>query len=231
MPIENVVLPILGTGNQGLNEVNVIPLLLAISEKFLNELDNLQTITFIEKDLKKAKFLSEGINKALGRLEINLDSVTFSKNIKKEISRKLKYVHEHLLPGNLLCIESREVIENNESLYYQIGILGRRMLELIMIDIFSGEQHALYTLIIMAKDAGVPDWIVSYMHLIRQFVNTSAHYNSDYLTLKSVFNEKDLMINLLAIDKVLGFWIENREVLLKRVSGFGKNKLVVHSVV
>lgn len=217
IPVKNVVLPVLGTGNQRLKEAKVIPLLLKLAEKFLNELDNLQSITFIEKDLNKAIMLSEGINKALGRLDIRLESVTFGNSIRNEISGKIIRIRKQISQQNGLFNELNIAIEDNNSRYYHIGILGRRVLELILHDIIPETRQSLNDMIRITRLIGVPGWIISYMHLIRAFGNISAHYNSENETLKSSFNKEDLMINLLAIDKILEFWIENREELKRGV--------------
>lgn len=231
IPIKKVAMPLLGTGNQNLDMAKVISLLLSLTERFLNELDTLQSISFVEKDNKKARSMSQEIDKALGRLEIRLNSVSYGKNVRKSIVDKLVKIQQKGFPDGHILNELEIAIKDNDSRYYQIGILGRRTLEFVLHDIVPGNDQTLYDKLNKLKDEGIADWTLSYMHLIRVFGNTSAHHKAEASVLKSSFNEEDLLLNLISIEKVLGFWIENREVLLKKVSVFDKNKLGVYSVV
>jgi len=210
IPVRDIVLPVLGTGNQKLDQKKVIPLLLKITERFLNEIENLTTVCFVELDEIKAKSLSNGINRVLGRPKINLDSVKYGKNTRKRLLEKSTYVYEKLMPGEQLFMDLSRAMGNKSTKYHEVGILGRRALEFILKDIDSDHELQLYDLILKARQFGVPLQLISYMHLIRSFGNLSAHFNVEEDTIKPNLNEEDLMINLLALEKVLEFWIKNR---------------------
>ncbi|HRW86769.1 MAG TPA: DUF4145 domain-containing protein [Bacteroidales bacterium] len=220
IPVENIVMPVLGAGHQKIDQKKIIPSLLKITERFLNEIGNLKSIYFIEKDARKAKALSSGINKVLGRMKIDLESVKFGRSIRRSISRRAAYISTTLFPGEEEFLKLRETIEDDESQYYQVGILARRTLEFILKDVFSDDNMQLNDMIRMSRDFGFPAHIVSYMHLIRSFGNLSAHTTFKSDSIKPSMNEEDLMINLLAIDKVLEFWKENRCELRRKISNF-----------
>lgn len=218
IPVENIVMPVLGAGHQKIDQKKIIPSLLKITERFLNEIGNLKSIYFIEKDARKAKALSSGINKVLGRMKIDLESVKFGRSIRRSISRRTANIIITLFPDEELFSQLKDTIEDDKSQYYQVGILARRTLEFILKDVFSNNGIQLNDMIFKARDSGFPLQIISYMHLIRSFGNLSAHNTVRADSIKSYFNEEDLMINLLAVDKVLEFWKEKRDQLKSEIS-------------
>jgi len=211
VPVSKVAMPLLGTGNQNLKQEKIIPLLLSLTQRFLDEIDSLQNIYIIEKNSQKALSLSEEFNKSLGRADLRLNSVSIKKNVRKSIISKISIIRNNNFPDNNIFDELINIMLDNESRSYQIGILGRRTLEFILGDLISEAGIPIFQKIVTLKERGIAEWIISYMHLLRVFGNESAHQQPEKLRIPSLPAESDLQMNLLALDQILEFWIKNRE--------------------
>lgn len=211
IPVGRVAMPLLGTGNQKLKQEQVIPILLSTIKRFLDEIESLENVFIIEKNLLKATSLSEETNKYLRRADLRLNIVSFRRNTRKSILNNIKKIQNHNFPDSNIFNELINAMNDNESRSYQVGILGRRLLEFILNDLVPGTGFSVYQRIQLSKEKGIAEWIISYMHLIRIFGNESAHQQSESLRIPSLPDEEDLMMNLVAINRILEFWLSYRE--------------------
>lgn len=206
--LKSISLPLLGTGNQGYDFKKVIPKLINLSKKSLENISSLESITFFTNDKDTAKKIDEELNKFLGRNQMEIQSIfegetEILRGLTDELSLNLKDFFK-----KYKCSSSGELIKKikNKSLRnFELAILSRRILETILTN-YTKEKKYKSSLADEIKklisDKNIPSWIISYMNTIRFFGNSAAHSGDphfDFLT------EKDLIIFLFSLNRIIEF--------------------------
>ena len=206
----SMVLPVLGTGNQGLSPRKVMEHLLPQAIKALEKSPHLTRICFVEQNKDRAEKLDRAVNKLLGREEISLTDANLLDQLKKEIleySRKAFVLSEK----HGLFNEIKRVFGRPKPRSFEVGVLARRLVEFAVNDLIPQRRQSLDLCekIESLKNLKIAAWIASYMHSLRIFGNESVHDKKRQRTPKNL-SEKDFVICLFCMGRVLDFWIESK---------------------
>ena len=206
--MESMVLPVLGTGHQGLSPQEVIKNLLPPAIAALQRSRHLARISFVEKDRAKAEKLDGAVNEFLGRKEIRLPKYDLMESLKKDILRNAAKAHG-IRPQTTLFDEISTVFRSSNFRSFEVGILARRLVEFAVDDLIPKKKRFLdlYKRIELLPNQNVAAWISSYMHVLRIFGNESAHERDLKRRPKRV-SEEDFIICLFCMSRILDFWLE-----------------------
>jgi hypothetical protein len=225
--VKSVALPILGTGFQGNNMEVVLPSLIEKSIYALNSISSLNTIYFVEIDNSKSQLIDKVINEKLKRnqdiLEILLENESLAPildRIKQKLLQLKSGNQKFKLNSDIDTLVSK--ILNKDLKFYELGILSRKLLEMIMQDLLPSKRlkgKTLYESINELSSLQVAPWMTSYVHIIRVFGNSVAHYTEDKLFPENL-DRTDMLIFVHSLDKVLDFHAK----FPNFVKGVGKEK-------
>ena len=102
-----------------------------------------------------------------------------------------------------------EKIQDKKLRFFELAILGRKLLELLLSDLSnlnSDTPITVYEHINNLKSNNVADWMISYLHTLRIFGNFVAH-NSSSNTIPNQMNKNDIIVFTYALDRFLEFYI------------------------
>lgn len=206
-----LVLPVLGAGAARADVGDILPPLLVGAREMLTRSEHLERVVFVERDLERARRLDETMNDLLARVRVSLPrGVVFD-----AVRRDLDACIQSLLPGvapeqHQTLADFGRIVGSAESRSFEIGIAGRRLVELIVCDLLGRRKgFELRKNIDALASEGVADWVRSYMHTLRVLGNESAHERGGERNPEAV-REPDLLVALFCAHRVLEFWIEQR---------------------
>ena len=209
--VESLAMPLLGTGHQGIPVEEVIPPLLEACKKALDSNPSLDSITFLELHPDKARKVVETVNHHLGRKREPIPKGKVSESVRKEILEQVHSAKKQF--SNTRLWKDMANTFSDESLQpYEVGVLARRLLEVIVKDIVpgSGSRQTLNDRMRHLKSKGIAQWITSYMHVLRILGNNIVH-ESLHKSNPEDLDASDLLICLFCINKILHFWLEAKE--------------------
>lgn len=211
--IQSITMPLLGSGEQGIDREEIIKTLLPICKEALSNSSNLKSITFVERKLEKAKEIDLAINKFLGRTELQFPKNKVMESLKNEIL-DLAGQASHKNPKVNLFREIQSVFRREDLRSFEAGVLARRLIEFIVDDLISSKEEStgidLFKKIETLHNRNIAQWISSYMHVLRIFGNESAHErNKDRMP--SELTENDFIISLFCLNRVLQFWLNKNK--------------------
>jgi len=214
--ISSIAMPLLGTGNQGLNPEDVLPYLIKKTNIALKKVSGLNRIVFIELNETKAELFDKKMNKFLKRDESFLRKIPendISKTIIVEMKANLLKIQNHISDSETIdeliyCLDS----ENARIL--EIGILGRRLLERLILEILGGKKlkNDLLTSIDGLCEKNIASWMTSYMHIVRTFGNHVAHDQTKSKKVPAHLSDKDFTNYLFCLNRVLDFWLDYQNI-------------------
>lgn len=212
--VKTVVMPLLGTGNMGMEPKEVLVPLLEESKKALHALPNLDRIIFCERNTTKAKTIFEELNKVLKRSVIKFSDgqkETLLHPVLNDLRKGIKKLSKHSGSSQQIgTIVSRwtDSIGKNDFDPRVFGQFCRAFIENFVLH-FRGaafkENLAKGIVKVIEKENFAP-WVHSYLHMIRVMGNCFAHEKKDYKP--SELESKDLLISLYSLVKVIEFWNE-----------------------
>jgi hypothetical protein len=212
--VGSLAMPLLGAGSQRLRSELVLRNLLPSALDWLQRSRDLETISFVEIDSKRARALDEAMNDVLGRIDVTLQTDDVVGTVCSELTTQLHRLEKKSGDGKPQLIqELRHTLRKEQIRSYEIGILSRRMVEHILNDL-AGSQSlsgALYKQIDQSADWGVASWVRSYMHVLRLFGNEAAHEKTKGSRHPPEMDASDLAICLFCLQRVVGFWEEARQ--------------------
>jgi len=176
--VGSMVLPILGAGSQELEPSEVISSLLPSTRRAIEQSVNLQRIAFVEMNPERASKLNAALDNFLGRSTITLPKKPLIQNLRADILNTVSK-NESLVPEghrNLLQ-EVRRVLGAETARSFEVGILGRRLVEFVVDDFLERKKTRpdLIEKIDRLGDQGVASWVRGYMHVLRILGNEAAH--------------------------------------------------------
>jgi hypothetical protein len=210
IPARSLALPVLGAGGQDLDATEVIRELLDASLKYFERSRLLTKIQFIELDKDRAGQLDNAMNQFLGRVKVVLPKGELMAGVRKEIVRAVKKAQMVAgQPGRDVFNDLARIIRSDQSRSFEIGIIGRRLVEFICNDLLGDQTSGnLPNKIFGLQDINIADWIISYMHVLRIFGNESAHEKDKTGQKPAVVSEADLALCLFCIQRLVNFWLE-----------------------
>ena len=138
--IQSITMPLLGSGEQGIDREEIIKTLLPICKEALSNSSNLKSITFVERKLEKAKEIDLAINKFLGRTELQFPKNKVMESLKNEIL-DLAGQASHKNPKVNLFREIQNVFRREDLRSFEAGVLARRLIEFIVDDLISSKEE------------------------------------------------------------------------------------------
>lgn len=216
--IETIALPFIGTGNQEIEPEIVLPKLMELSKSSLENLTCLKKIIFFERGEPKTAILNDALNKYLKRtdFETSIYSIdTFQLTIKEDllgylIKLKSDSVTSSAFVNNTLT-DLIEKIKQNNIKPYEIGVLCRRLVEYLVMDVLEiksiSRESGLVSAINELKNKGIASWVISYLHILRTFGNVAAHSSEISNYKPPTMNEKDLITLFICLNRSLDFWL------------------------
>ncbi len=208
--IRTVALPLLGAGNQGIDPDEAMASLLPAVRKALEQNYSLQRVLFIDKDAPRASALSSAMNRILGRPKVELPKGRLILDLKMELCAQLDGLAAKGITKQYPVLqEMRRLFSQDDVRSFEIGMLARRLVELIVDDLLgpSTGNENLAMRIGRVREAGVATWIQSYMHTLRLFGNESAHEKNKVGQKPPYVSEEDLAICLFCMQRMLDFWV------------------------
>lgn len=213
IPSSSITLPMLGTGSQGVKFKHVVKSFMEIAVDALKKNTFLDTINFVEINESHACKINNTIDDILDR----------DKEKKKEIiDAKLFDLYNDILQKLLRIKTSNTAYQNNNSInnliskillkkvkFYEIGILARKVMELLLRDM-TGKSSvtSLYEQILHLKtNKNVATWMTSYFHILKNLSNYAAH-EVEPRVIPNAINEEDRIIFSHLFNRFLDFYLE-----------------------
>lgn len=215
--IRTLALPVLGAGGMAFDPNCVLDALIPTAKSAVERSPTLERVVFVAYNAKMANLLDAVMNTKLGRGHVKL--LAKQKSILCDLCSDIVEAiraGKHLVDtrhGPLFC-ELENVLHRDEIRSFEIGILGRRLAEMIVDDIVASNDEAPVKKMPLTKSIealgrqGVSGWITSYLHVLRSLGNESAHEAHVGKSTPPFVNEEDLVIGLFCIRRLLAFWVD-----------------------
>jgi hypothetical protein len=186
--------------------------LLASAQSHLARLNKLERIFFIELDPQKADALNQAMNEVLGRIKVIVPKGELIRGVRQDILERIEVAMSSTSDtAARLLVDLRRIISNEESRSFEIGIIGRRLVEFLVQHLWDAKKgRPLMNSIEDLAAHGIADWIRSYMHMLRVFGNESAHEKSRENRHPPAVSEADIVLCLFCILRILDFWAETK---------------------
>ncbi|WP_166386828.1 hypothetical protein [Polaribacter sp. 11A2H] len=212
MKVASIALPILGAGFQKNSVDAILPILIEKAIDSLNTNSELNTIYFVEVNEEKAKLIDKTINSFLNRgadkLEKVFDDPLLTASLElilvKLVRIKNKYFFKNKTIRNLI-----NKINNRNLRFFELGILCRKLEELLLADISdlkSDKYISLFEYINDLKSKNVADWMITYMHTLRVFGNFMAH-EGESTCIPAQMEKTDVIVFTHSLNRLLDFYI------------------------
>jgi hypothetical protein len=211
--ISTIALPLLGAGQQNIDPTKIMKPLFDSARRMLVHSQYLSRILIVEKDPWNLSRLDNAMDEVLDRHKAVVPRSQVIASLRVDL-RDSVHTAEQLAPTNTSEIfnDLRSMVEKEDTRSYQIGIVGRRLVEFIINDLDGGRNRGadLLTRIDGLSQTGVAAWILGYMHTLRQIGNESVHERVPSLRIPQSLSEEDLAIALFCVRRLLEFWKEYR---------------------
>ena len=203
----SIALPLIGAGDQSLDEKLVISTLLEVTLEFLKYSRYLNKVYFVVNDNEKLIAFDKKMNETLGRVKITSPNGVLANLLLKDLNSNID-----------LLIESHEDevfrdlkrILNSDFRPFEFGAISRKTIEKIIekLNPNSANQFELMKKIeSLQKSIGVSQWIQSYFHTIRIFGNEAVHSKDKTKRTPENIDEKDLEIGMYCLLKIINFYL------------------------
>jgi hypothetical protein len=216
VPNGRVLMPILGAGAQRITVDQIAPRLLEVAVHVFSKLTDINEIVIVDMSLPRIEKVAEIWNKQLGRAQRVFATSDHAKQLSLEILEQFRQVSlidqkRHAWSDELLAM-----LENQRISSDVLPALCRKMAESIVSDLwkkikpdrkFKGLADDIEDL----KNCGMAQWILGYLHTLRQFGNFGSHPQIPDSMYPTALEENDLLLCLQcirAIVPVWRFWVE-----------------------
>jgi hypothetical protein len=221
--VSKIAMPLLGSGNQG-NDVNkILPELIESSKQALECNPNIKTICFVEMNENKASLINDYVNDFLGRGEEQISEYKVDNEVAIHINDIIKYLNKlvELIP----TIEKKEEFINlldklskKNIVQYQIFGRLRVFTELILREVIIVKHLKKnvslydYWIEMSQREYYIPEWVSSYVHIIRIAGNYESHVKKD-TRIAMKYLPEDFEILLLSFKSILKYYTDNFQLL------------------
>jgi hypothetical protein len=211
-----VAMILFGTGSQGLNPADIMPVLIKKIGYLLETSHSTDEIFLIVNDRDKATLLGESMNRLLGRTTSLFKKLDIMGNVVRNIQALYKDNNEFVSDSSIADVVN-EISRPDTIDATKLSILSRNMCEFMLNDLYP--MVRLLELARKIKEAEnakfLPPWISTHFHLLRVFGNSHVH---DELKKQLVvhMSDSDLIIVLFGLERVLGFYVDQKKERLTR---------------
>lgn len=209
----SIALPVLGAGYQKNSIDAILPQLI---EKVIDSLHTnpaLNTIYFVEINKEKAQLIDTTINSYLNRgndkLELVFDDPLLVNSLEL-ILTKLVQIKNNSFYNNRTITNLIGKINNKNLRFFELGILCRKLQELLLADITdlkSDNYITLFEYINDLKSKNVAEWMLTYLHTLRVFGNFMAH-EGESTNIPSHMEKTEVIVFTHALNRLLDFYID-----------------------
>jgi len=217
--LATIVMPMPGTGRAREDPRTIVKPLLDCALSFLERSQKGQKIIFVERDPSRAKVLDETMNAVLTRSRVTLASGEVVDSARQEVVRSIDEAIG--IAGDnekRTLLDLRRIAATGETRAFEIGLMGRRLTELVTRDVLGNNgKYELWKAIDELAKCHVADWVRSYLHTLRAFGNESAHERERDKRTPTELDARDLTVALFCMQRVVAFWVAYR----RRKSGAG----------
>jgi hypothetical protein len=210
----SIAMPLLGAGFQGNSIEAVLPVLIDKAISALLNNPSLNTIYFVEIDETKAKLIDETINSTLKRggekLELVFDDPLVISLLEQvlikliQIQKANKKYENNKTFKNLI-----EKISSKKLRFFELGILCRKLMELLVPEISklkSDKYITLFEHLKELKSKNIADWMITYLHTLRVFGNFVAHEDESH-EIPDHMEKTDMIVFSHALNRFLDFYL------------------------
>jgi hypothetical protein len=180
--IENIALPFLGTGNQGIPLDQLVPTLIKKSKELLETIHSVNTLYFVHPKLAHVEHVNKEVNRYIKRGQDRLFKIREDVQLADaldRISQKLLQLCQAMQFRNTTTIEEFATrIKEEDIRIYELGILARRAMERMLKNMLPDDNSlTLSELVGSLRQKEFSPWMLSYLHTVRSFSNFFSHEN------------------------------------------------------
>jgi len=206
-----VLLPVLGTGAQRRDVSSVAPSLLKVAAHYFSQLSGISEVVIIDLAMERLLEVKRHWDEYLGRPQ----STHLSSELAKSVTNELKEMYDHL---RLLDSRKYRWVEELWSLLRDDQIssdtlpaICRQIVETVVADMWhkmkpDRNKRGLADDIEDLKNMGLAQWIIGYLHTLRQFGNYGSHYQGTAKTVPESHAERCLRLSLQCSRSILPVW-------------------------
>lgn len=217
---KSIMMPLLGTGKQHDNLSTILKALVPLAIEALEKNVHLETIYFIDKEKNRAELIDQSINKILERVEEQQQEMMSSQlfDLYNEVLKKLlriksskkKFLNNNSINNLISKILSKDIR------FYEIGILSRKIMELLLRDLTEVDGiNSLHEQINhLQTKYKVATWMTSYMYILKNLSNYAAHESHPSIFPKNI-DDKDRLMFSYSLNRFLGFYLEFKDKHIK----------------
>lgn len=171
---------------------------------------------FVDNDEKRYEKLKSAMDQALDRARVTLPKSLRADGIRKDIESWPKKFERNDPELAIVLADLRKEV-CGEGRASQIGIAARHLREHVIRQVLLPAPMKPHmhddTVFQELRNRNIAPWIIGYLNLLRAFGNEGAHQGGP-ATMKRYppqIKDHDLIVCLLAIDRILDFWFWFRE--------------------
>lgn len=214
--ISNIIMPVLGTGVQGINSKLVVPILLQYARLALETNLNLKTIYIVEQSLEKIEELQEGVRTYLVEERFDLSKIEMTQANKVLINQlvinlKLLQQNNNFFKTHNTTLVIIERLTQADVSISEFAIFARRFIELIICKIIGEEiykqKNNLRQQINALSNQNISWWVINYFHTIRNIGNDASH--SDVAKTNQYpkrVDENDIQVLIVTLNCIVKFY-------------------------
>lgn len=209
IPVSTVALPLLGTGLQFLPPEQIARELVPRARTHLQRSTTTSRIVFVEIDPSKAKLVSDGIDKALGRERVTLPQQHLVAALRQDIQHRIQHSAGLFRGGEHVREEWLRLLSQSEIRSIEFGIAARKLVEFCTAYMGVKKGPLAVRIREMETQGRVAPWLCAYMHVLRQLGNEAAHENASGASrIPAIVAPADLTAGLFCVQRLLEGWIE-----------------------
>jgi len=205
----SIALPMIGAGDQSIDDNLVISSLLDISLEFLKYSRFLNKVYFVVYDEAKSIIFNKQMNDTLGRVKITSPTGVLADLLRKDLNSQIDLlIGKH--KDDEVFYDLKRVL-NTDFRPFEFGAITRKTIEKIIGKINPTEknQFELIKKIESLSTIGVSQWILSYFHTIRIFGNEAVHSKDFKNRTPEFVDDKDLEIGMYCMLKIIEFYLNH----------------------
>jgi hypothetical protein len=197
--IKNIMMPLIGTGRQGIDKVELLGSLLKKAEYLLKTSIGIEEIFLVAYSDDDAEKLNTTMNILLKRSVNIFQKSQIINNIGSNID---EMINRNLNKYQAGCFsELIEILKMSEVNAFRLAITSRKICEAILNSVLKNRiEGDLSTKISKLKEEGVAPWLINYFHMLRIFGNAYAHETDAQMS------EQDIIIAVFGLERVIEFY-------------------------
>lgn len=205
----SIAVPLIGAGDQPMDDNIVISSLLDISLEFLKYSRFLTKVHFVVYDEAKFIIFNKQMNESLGSVKITSPTGVLADLLRKDLNSKIDILIDKHKDDEVFYDLKR--VLNTDFRPFEFGAITRKTIEKIIekINPIEKNQFELIKKIESLSIIGVSQWVLSYFHTIRIFGNEAVHSKAYKNRTPEFVDDKDLEIGMYCMLKIIEFYLNH----------------------